>query len=193
MVVEQFRRYKPPTFNGREGPLAAEEWLRALERIFKHIACSDTQKVSCAVFQLAEDADHWWESYQRTRTEAQQLELTWEGFKELILQRYFPQSFRDQKETEFLELKQGSMSVVEYETKFNQLSRYAIHLVDTDIKKARRFERGLRPEIGGIMAGLGLTTYAEAIERAQAISSRLNLEKTTQKPTEAPVKRKWDS
>lgn len=104
--------------------------------------------------------------------------------------KVFSQSFRDQKETEFLELRQGSMSVVEYETKFNQLSRYAIHLVDTYIKKARRFERGLRPEIGGIMASLGLNTYAEAIERAQAIFSRLNLERTTQKRAEAPVKRK---
>lgn len=60
MVVEQFHRYKPPTFNGRATPLAAEEWLRALERIFKYIACLDTRKVSCAVFQLTEDADHWW-------------------------------------------------------------------------------------------------------------------------------------
>jgi hypothetical protein len=36
---------------------------------------------------------------------------------------------------EFQDLKQGSMSVNEYATKFTQLSRYAPHEVDTDEKK----------------------------------------------------------
>lgn len=44
------------------------------------------------------------------------------------------------------------MALVDYERKFEQLSRYATHLVDTEQKKTGRFELGLRPEIGGIMA-----------------------------------------
>ena len=57
-VVEQFCRFNPPVFNGRGEPAVAEEWLRSLERIFTHIACTDAQKVSCAIFQMTEDADH---------------------------------------------------------------------------------------------------------------------------------------
>jgi hypothetical protein len=40
-----------------------------------------------------------------------------------------------QKKKEFQDLKQGSMSVNEYVTKFTQLSRYASHEVNTDEKK----------------------------------------------------------
>jgi hypothetical protein len=39
------------------------------------------------------------------------------------------------KKKEFQDLKQGSMSVNEYVTKFIQLSRYAPHEVNTDEKK----------------------------------------------------------
>lgn len=68
---------------------------------------------------------------------------------------------RDRKEIKFLNLKQGSMTVVEYERKFNQLSRYVPYLVGTEGKKARRLESGLRHEIASILASLDLPTYAD--------------------------------
>jgi hypothetical protein len=43
------------------------------------------------------------------------------------------------KKKEFQDLKQVSMSVNEYVTKFTQLSRYALHEVDTDDKKQECF------------------------------------------------------
>lgn len=51
--------------------------------------------------------------------------------------------------------------MVEYERKFNQLSRYTLYLVNTKEKKAWYFEKGLRRKIAGILAGLELPTYAE--------------------------------
>ena len=39
------------------------------------------------------------------------------------------------------------MSIAEYESKFTELTRYAPHMVDTDYKKARKFEGGLNVEI----------------------------------------------
>ncbi|CAA2959117.1 Hypothetical predicted protein, partial [Olea europaea subsp. europaea] len=63
-------------------------------------------------------------------------------FKELVEEKFFPIAVRDQKEMEFLRLQQGTMTLVEYERKFEELSRFAPHLVDTKEKRARRFERG---------------------------------------------------
>lgn len=75
-VVEQFHRYKPPTFNRMADHLIAEEWIRGLERIFNHLSCTDVQKVLCAEFMLVDAAGHWWEFVSRTRTKAQQRNLT---------------------------------------------------------------------------------------------------------------------
>jgi hypothetical protein len=54
----------------------------------------------------------------------------------------FPQEVIKLKK-EFQDLKQGSMSVNEYITKFTQLSRYTLLEVDTDEKKHECFLNGL--------------------------------------------------
>ncbi|XP_022869401.1 uncharacterized protein LOC111388821 [Olea europaea var. sylvestris] len=117
-VVEQFRRYKPSTFDDNSEPLVVEEWIRGLEHIFRHIACMDAQKVLCAEFMLIGAAGHWWESVSRTRTEEQQRNLTWEQFKDEVMAKYFPQALRDFNESEFLQLRQGNMSLTDYERQF---------------------------------------------------------------------------
>jgi hypothetical protein len=47
------------------------------------------------------------------------------------------------KLTEFLNLHQGNRSVYEYTQEFNNLAWYRGHHVDTDVKKAERFGKGL--------------------------------------------------
>ena len=107
-----------------------------MERIFELLEFSEIQKVSCARFQLAENAAQWWKSQERTMTEGARHALTLEEFKIIFLNRYFPQALRDQKEIEFMSLKQGTMSVASYESRFNDLARYAPHLVDTEYRRA---------------------------------------------------------
>ncbi|XP_057811494.1 uncharacterized protein LOC131025719 [Salvia miltiorrhiza] len=192
VVVEQFRRYNPPRFDGRSGPLAMEEWIRELERIFEHIECTDAHKVSCAVFQFCEDASHWWESFKRSMTEQARQGLTWNRFKEIVTNQYFPRSYRNQKEVEFLDLKQGELSITDYERKFNQLSRYATRLVNTNDQKADRFLRGLRPEIRGILAAQGIEDYALAVRRAQEVEAGLEMDKLPRKNMVRNEKRKWE-
>lgn len=105
----------------------------------------------------------------------------------MILDHYYPQSYRDKKEVEFVNLQQRTMTVVAYERRFNQLSRYTSYLVDTEGKKVRRFERGLCLEIAEILAGLELSTYSEVNRRAHAITTSLGLETLIQKkPCNAP-------
>ncbi|KAL2533334.1 RNA-directed DNA polymerase [Abeliophyllum distichum] len=106
--------------------------------------------------------------------------------------KYFSQSLKDQKEAEFLQLMQENMPLGEYERKFERLSRYAPHMVNTELTKAKRFELGLRQEIKGIMAAQQHTTYAEALRRAQAISTGLGLEEKILPSSEVSKKREWN-
>ena len=56
-----------------------------------------------------------------------------------IRKKYISQSFIDQKRNEFLELKQGQMTVTEYEREFVRLSRYARECVSTEAIMCKRF------------------------------------------------------
>ena len=75
--------------------------------------------------------------------------MTWERFKTAFLEKYFPADVRCKKEMEFLELKQGNMSVADYASKFEELVQYCPHYNNADAEESKcvKFENGLRPEI----------------------------------------------
>ncbi|KAL8512402.1 hypothetical protein ACS0TY_018765 [Phlomoides rotata] len=84
------------------------------------------------------------------------------------------------------------MTVAEYERKFSDLSRFAHHLVDTELKKSRRFRNGLRPEIRNVLSGQGLATLAETYERAEEVAASLEMDVPKQREEQNSWKRKWE-
>ncbi|MCI40952.1 hypothetical protein A2U01_0062185, partial [Trifolium medium] len=80
--------------------------------------------------------------------------VTWAGFREAFLRKYFPADVQNKKEMEFLGLSQGTMSVAEYAAKFKDLIRYRPHYNNADNERSKcvKFENGLRQEI---KAGIG--------------------------------------
>ena len=75
-------------------------------------------------------------------------------FHELYMGKYFPATARHAKAQEFLELKQGTMTVMEYVAKFIELARFTDDYVATDMAKVRKFENGLKLSIWGKIVGL---------------------------------------
>ena len=115
-MLETFLRNHPPTFKGRYDPDGAQLWLKEVERIFRVMQCDDVQKVRFGTHMLAEEADDWWVSLLPI-LEQDGAVVTWAIFTREFLNRYFPEDVRGKKEIEFLELKQGNMSVTEYAAK----------------------------------------------------------------------------
>ena len=70
--------------------------------------------------------------------------------------KYFPDTARHAKGQEFLELKQGTMTVMDYVARFTELARFADDYVATDMVKVRRFENGLNLSIRGRIVRLRL-------------------------------------
>ena len=61
--------------------------------------------------------------------------MTWEEFRELFMGKYFPTSTRHAKAREFLELKQGTMTMLEYVAKFIELACFTDDYVAIDMSK----------------------------------------------------------
>ncbi|MCI57761.1 hypothetical protein A2U01_0079012, partial [Trifolium medium] len=55
------------------------------------------------------------------------MEIPWEMFKREFLVKYFPVDVRNKKVVEFMELKQGSLSVADYVVKFETLCAFSRH------------------------------------------------------------------
>lgn len=71
----------------------------------------------------------------------------WDDFSSVFLDRFFPQELREAKTEEFINLKQGRMSIKEYSLKFHQLSRYAPELVTSMRARMRKFAFGLSRDL----------------------------------------------
>ena len=108
--------------------------------------------------------------------------MTWAQFKESFFEKYFPQCVWDRIVPEFEQLKQGTMSVAEYETKFTELARYAPHMVDTEYKKARKFEGGLNVAILDRINVLKLPTFVGVLDRALMAESNIVAAKQSEAP-----------
>ncbi|XP_027178101.1 uncharacterized protein LOC113777265 [Coffea eugenioides] len=69
----------------------------------------------------------------------------------------------------YMEERQGAMSVAEYEVQFTKLSRFAPELVATEQRRVRRFVQGLNVEVQEGLAAVRIETFADAVEKAQRV------------------------
>ncbi|XP_063942407.1 uncharacterized protein LOC135150191 [Daucus carota subsp. sativus] len=163
VTLKTFQAVHPPEFKGSADRVVAQTWLMEMEKCFELVPANVEQKTKFASHYLKNEATYWWESVKNMEGT---VEITWERFEELFLEKYFPRFLQVQMELNFLELKQGNMSVVEYENKFAELARFVPTYVETDRQKAKRFQQGLKPWIRSKLAILQLDTYAAVVEKA---------------------------
>ena len=80
--------------------------------------------------------------------------MTWRDFRELFMSKFFPALTRYAKDQEFLGLRQGSMTILEYVAKFTELACFGDDYVATDMAKVKKFEDGMKLSIRGKIARL---------------------------------------
>ena len=90
----------------------------------------------------------------------------WVNFVREFNAKYFPPLIQEKKEDKFIHLRQDTQSVVEYESQFTRLSKFAPELILTEHRRVRRFLQGLNVEIQKDLAVAQITTFSDAVEKA---------------------------
>ena len=175
--LQRYRAHHPPTFRGGGDPMVADHWFMQIENILEAMEItSDTARIRLAAFQLEGEAQVWW----RWARASRDLEaMTWTEFQELFMGKYFPETAKHAKAQEFLELKQGPMTVMDYVAKFMELARFADDYVATDMAKVRRFENGLKLSIRGRIVGLRLRDMDSMVGTALTIEREIEDARST--------------
>lgn len=68
--------------------------------------------------------------------------VEWKEFHKAFVNQCIPKSVRNARAREFETLKQGSISVYEYDVMFVKLAEYALHIVLTEEDMIQRFVEG---------------------------------------------------
>jgi hypothetical protein len=136
-------------------------WIDSLHRDAEAIICCQTTKRACQYlvenFVAVQPARHV---------------ITWEEFNLAFREHYVLEGVLHMKQVEFIRLKQGGDTVMQYLNKFNHLSQYAIDQVNTDMKKKNCFMRGLNDRLQWKMATCMDLTYSRAISTALAVEAK---------------------
>ena len=152
--------------------MVADHWFRQVERILEAMEItSDAIGIRLATFKLESESHIWWDW---TKVSRDLETMNWGEFRELFMRKFFPASAKHAKAREFLELKQGSMIVLEYVVKFTELARFGDDYVATDMAKVRKFEDGLKLSIRGKIARFLLQDMDSMVKTAMAIEREIN-------------------
>ena len=134
----------------------------------------DASKIRLVAFQLEGESQVWW-NWVKTFRDLEA--MTWVEFHGLFMSKYFPTTARHDKAQEFLELRQGTMTMMEYMARFTELTRFGDDYVATDMAKVRRLENGLKLSIRDKIVGLHLQDMDSMVGTALAIEREMDAAK----------------
>jgi len=139
--LDEFKKAKPPTFNGDLKKLEdAEAWLLGMKKFFELHEYIENMKDKISIFSVKVKEDICWEDVKQFR-DIRTKELSWHDVKILFRNKYLLERYYENKAKEFYKLKMGSMTDEEYMTKFLELMRYVPYIKD-EKDKVHRFVGG---------------------------------------------------
>ncbi|XP_049345384.1 uncharacterized protein LOC125809870 [Solanum verrucosum] len=119
-------------------------------KIVDVMGVTSREKAELASYQLKDVAQVWFTQWKSNRP-VEVGPIKWEEFKGGFLGKYFPHEKRECKIEEFINLRQGNMSVEEYSLNFTLFSKYApsLSIVESKLKRVNRdLKRGRSDEQG---------------------------------------------
>ncbi|CAJ2662214.1 unnamed protein product [Trifolium pratense] len=130
--------------------------------------CTEESKLTFGTYVLREEANKWWKNA-KLKMGVGGVVITWEMFKGEFLRKYFLADIRNKKVVEFMELKQGNMSVAEYSVKFEELCAFSPHYntVEAENDKCVKFESGLRPDIKHLIGFSQIRDFATLVDKCR--------------------------
>ncbi|XP_073152860.1 uncharacterized protein [Henckelia pumila] len=162
-IYKRFLELGPPEFKGETDPLIAEQWFQAIETAFEFMQITDADRLRCATYMFRDDARVWWNG---AKAALNLTTLTWNGFKDVFYGKYFTVSTRNRLAREFLEIRQGNMSIAEYVKKFER-GRYFVPMISGDpAEELKHFTEGLNALIRKDVRLSGAKNYKEAVDQA---------------------------
>jgi hypothetical protein len=164
--VKGMREMGCMTYGGEEDADVVGHWLRKVERVINQMQVLEELRVDCVTQLLVDSAHSWWETIRERRSGEV---LRWRDFREEFEERYYSWEHRKEKEQEFLDLRQGDLTVLEYERRFQDLAAFASTYLPTEHHRVERFRDGLRRELRMILIAMQFQSVWELVRATQGM------------------------
>ncbi|XP_015940481.1 uncharacterized protein LOC107479014 [Arachis duranensis] len=113
MTLDTLLKVHPPSFRGSTNPTDADNWFHAMEHALQAHHVLNNQYAEFVAYQLLGEAQPWWKG-ECHLLQLKNADIPWNVFQTAFYKKYFPESAREAKEMELMQLKQGSLFVADY-------------------------------------------------------------------------------
>ena len=146
-----------------------------MEDYFDAAGTQPANQTMLAMFRLTGDAKIWWKQHCRD-LDIIGSSQSWEEIKAAVTERYLPPAHKAIKMNEFFSLRQMSLTIEEYFSKFVTLKRYAPKM--SLEQQVVRFCQGLIEPLNNRLEALRPSTLQDALLRAKPLA--IEIQKATQ-------------
>ncbi|XP_070032621.1 uncharacterized protein [Nicotiana tomentosiformis] len=144
--VHDFNNLDPPVFTEADPNEDPQVFLDRMQRTLRVMKATVTESFELASYRLRDVTVNWYESWELSRGE-DALPTVCQEFTEAFLRHYLPPDLRQARVDRFLTLRQGNMSVREYNVQFDSLARYAPPIAANMEDWVQWFMMGLKPHL----------------------------------------------
>ncbi|XP_050147320.1 uncharacterized protein LOC126622589 [Malus sylvestris] len=99
-----------------------KQWLEKMEDTLEAIKCPLNEWANTVTFFIKGDARSWWKSMKESCPPGSW--MTWSAFRKCFITYFLSPSYRLRKRHEYLEFRQGDLSITEFDSTFRRLAKY---------------------------------------------------------------------
>ncbi|XP_027343014.1 uncharacterized protein LOC113855579 [Abrus precatorius] len=165
----EFRKANPPNFRGAFDPDKADEWIKAMEKVFYVLDYTDRQKVAKGPLPPT----------------------CWKQTRNFGGMKYFRASVRNAKELEFMQLHQENSSISEYIAKFEELCKFSTiyQKNPNEVWKCVKFEGRLQEDILTTIGPMEIRDFPTLVNKCRLVedyNKKLVAVRSTSKQPQKP-------
>ncbi|GJY84112.1 putative reverse transcriptase domain-containing protein, partial [Tanacetum coccineum] len=169
-TYKEFLACNPKEYDGKGGVIVYTRWIEKIELVQDISGCRDSQKVKYIAGSFVGKALTWRNSEIHTQGREATVGMSWEDFKILTREEFYPSNEMQKLETELWNNAMVGAGHAAYTDRFHKLARLVPYLVTLEGKRIKRYVYGLAPQIRGMVAATKPNTIQKAVQIARTLT-----------------------
>nr|GEU91002.1 retrotransposon protein, putative, Ty3-gypsy subclass [Tanacetum cinerariifolium] len=167
---KEFLACNPKKYNGKGGAVVFNRWIEKMENVQDMNGCSIDQKVKYTAGSFVGKALTWWNSQIRTLSREVSGSMSWNDFKLIMIEEFYPSQEMQKLETELWNHAMVGAGHATYTDRFYELARLVPHLVIPKSRKIKRYMYGLALQICRMVVATKPKTMQKAVQISGAMT-----------------------
>ncbi|GJV89852.1 putative reverse transcriptase domain-containing protein [Tanacetum coccineum] len=143
-TYKEFLACNPKEYDGKGGAIVYTRWIEKMESVHDMSGCRDSQRVKYSAGSFVGKALTWWNYEIRTRGREAAVGMSWEDFKTLTMEEFFPSNEMKKLETKLWNHSMVGVGYAAYTDKFHKLARLVPHLVTPEVTEAKTIQKAVQ-------------------------------------------------